>query len=128
MHVKAAIAEVLPSLIPGTLATDLVAADLTAHATSPEHILAAARTLQIAESPDADVTATLARLALDGVPPHLDTMIKALAIAPENGRETLRAAFNNRLPLAFVFASKEEKEERAKAAEAVPAPEGKTDV
>lgn len=70
----------------------------------------------------------LARLAADGVPPSVATMREALTVVDAAERDALRSKFHERLPLAFIFASAEEKAARAEAAKAAPAPEGKTDV
>lgn len=109
-------------------AADLVAADLSAHGSSPEHILAAGRALKVSGASDADVAAVLARLAADGLPPSVAAMESALTLVSDNERETLRAAYRKRSPLAFVLATPEEKAERAKANETAPTAEGKTDV
>jgi hypothetical protein len=127
--VKAAIDEVLPSLIAQGPVDQLISADLGAHPASPEHYLAGARALKISNADPSEVTAALVHLGVPGrVPPSLPTMVSALDVVPEADRDMLREMFHSRLPLAFVFASAKEKEERTKAAEAVPVPEGKTDV
>jgi hypothetical protein len=55
-------------------------------------------------------------------------MREALTVVDAAERDALRSKFHERLPLAFIFASAEEKAARAEAAKAAPAPEGKTDV
>lgn len=123
--VKAAIDEVLPTLISDKSAADLVA---TWPAPTAAHVLASARTLKAAGASSADVAGVLARLT--EVTPSISDMRTALTIVDGAERDSLRAAFHKRLPLAFVFASAEDKAARAAqvAAAAEPAVEGKTDV
>lgn len=122
--VRAAIAEVLPTLISDKPATELVAASLAAHPASPAHILAAGKALQVSGAPASDVRSALAGLAAAGTPPSVATMQAAVAVlgasTPEG--DALRADFRKRLPLAWAFATADEIDARAKATAAAAEP------
>ncbi|KAL1413384.1 hypothetical protein Q8F55_001146 [Vanrija albida] len=122
--VRAAIAEVLPTLVSDKTAAELVAASLATHPSSPAHILAAGKALQLAGAPASEVRNVLSGLAAAGTPPSVPTMQAAVALlgasTPEG--DALRADFRKRLPLAWAFATADEKDARAKATAAAAEP------
>lgn len=125
--VKKTIDEVLPSLIGETDAAALVKESLVAHPNSPEHIAAAGKALKVSGAPAIEVESVLEQLAGPGTPPNLTVMRNALNLLPAAEQPKLKAAFHKAYPLAFDFATDEEKAARVKAPEAETV-DGKADV
>lgn len=134
--VKSTIEATQPSLLPtGTSPADFNASFLSRHSTSPAHILgAAAGLLEIKRASDplpsntsAEILAVLDKLFSEGVSPSIEVLQKGRSVLEEAGAdkaelEAWRERCRTKLPLAWVFASKEEVEAR-KASEG-PVPNG----
>ncbi|GFZ49424.1 hypothetical protein JCM24511_07544 [Saitozyma sp. JCM 24511] len=134
--VKSTIEATLPSLLPtGTSPADFNASFLSRHSSSSAHILgAAAGLLEIKRASDplpsntsAEILAVLDKLFSEGVSPSIEVLQKGRSVLEEAGAdkaelEAWRERCRTKLPLAWVFASKEEVEAR-KASEG-PVPNG----
>jgi peptide alpha-N-acetyltransferase len=123
----------LPELITKDIPSEeFSTAFLSRHPTSPAHILGAAQGLleikractPLPEDTVADVQSILRRLLEDGVPPNVEVLQKATELlrAAGAGQEVVDAwkgKCRARLPLAWVFASADEKVQRRKVVEIV---------
>lgn len=118
--VQAAINKILPTLPTPTVESYV--------SKTPAHILAAARAQKITGASAADARATLTRLAEHGSP-AIPTMHEAFAFLSRwdaSEAATLGQELQKRLPLAFDFATEEEKAKRQRTPPAKQ--EGKADV
>ena len=127
--VKAAVDQLLPTLIPSN--ADLKAfnaAFLSAHSSSPSHILGAARgiaeldaTRPLPAESLKDFQTTLQRLAAEDTPTSVPVMSSAIQLlrdlgAPSADIDAFRETCHKRVPLATVFVSEEEASRRRKEA------------
>jgi peptide alpha-N-acetyltransferase len=140
--VKSTIEATLPSLLPtGTTPDDFNASFLSRHSTSSSHILGAAEGLleikrvsnPLSSNTSAEVLAVLDKLFTDGVSPSIEVLQKGRSVLEEAGADkavldTWRERCRTKLPLAWVFASKEEVEARKASEGAVPNGTVKADV
>lgn len=124
--VKKVIDEVLPSLISDADVATLVKESLTANPKSAAHIAAAAKALKVSDAPAPEIKAILEQLA--GLE-HADlaVMRRSLQLLPAAEQKELKAVFHKAFPLAFVFATDEEKAQRVKQPESTSV-DGKADV
>jgi hypothetical protein len=140
--VKSTIEAPLPSLLPtGTTPDDFNASFLSRHPASSAHILGAAGGLleikrasnPLPSNTSAEILAVLDKLFSDGVSPSIEVLQKGRSVLEEAGAdkavlEAWRERCRTKLPLAWVFASKEEVEARNASEGPVPNGTVKADV